>query len=236
MKLGRLAARRPVGLADLKVYLHNPLPDPPESVAAPQLADWGMLGNSTYGDCTICGAAHLEMATALDDHQPVPMFTDTEVESVYFDLTGGQDTGLVEADVLQAWHTTGLFGSAQDPRRIAGYAPVDHRNQTELKSVVATFGGAYLGVAVPESAQEQFQAGQPWTVVPGSPVVGGHCVPAVGYDSTYLYVVTWAKCWAVTWTWVDRYLEEAYAVITPADAVVNLAALQADLAQLEQAA
>ena len=237
MRLGRLAARRPVGLADLAAYLNDPLPAAPPSVKAPT-CNWGMLGNDQYGDCTLAGAVHLRMANSLEYKESNETWPTTDqVVSTYLTLTHGQDAGLVEADVLHTWHTAGLFGN-----RIDGYAPLDHRDEDELRSCVATFGGAYLGIAVPATAQTQFGDGQPWDLT-GYPadrqIVGGHCVPACGYDSDYLYVVTWGKVQKVTWRWLAVYLEEGWAVGTSelfAAAGVDVVALRADLASLGAAA
>lgn len=66
MRLGRLAAVRPVGLGDLLHYLHDPLPEGPAQIAPPQVSDWGMLGNDAYGDCTMAGVVHLRMANAAE--------------------------------------------------------------------------------------------------------------------------------------------------------------------------
>lgn len=69
MKLGRLAAQRPVGLRDLWDYLTNPLPKAPVEVKAPKVADWGMLGNDSVGDCTCAAVVHLRMANAAQNRQ-----------------------------------------------------------------------------------------------------------------------------------------------------------------------
>lgn len=232
-RLGRRGAVRPVGLADLPAYSGEGLPPAPPTCAAPKGVAWGLLGNDTFGDCTIAGVVHLRMAVAAEHLETETFPTSAEVVTEYFKLSHGQDSGLVEANVLHTWHTAGLFGD-----RIAGYAPLDHRNPDELCSAVHTFGGAYLGVALPAPAQTQFADGQPWDLT-GTPadrnIVGGHCIVACGYDPHYLYVVTWGKVQPVTWAWVGAYLEEAWGVITEelAEAAgVDLDALQADLSRL----
>ena len=45
-KLGKLAPRRPEGLHMFAYYQASPLPTAPESVATPNVADWGMLGTA----------------------------------------------------------------------------------------------------------------------------------------------------------------------------------------------
>jgi hypothetical protein len=186
-----------------------------------------MLGNDEYGDCTIAGVVHLRMADAAEQSQSETWPSADEVVRTYFTLSGGQDAGLNEADVLHTWYRAGLFGD-----KISGYAPVNHRSFDELRSVVAAFGGSYLGITVPAPAQEQFANGQPWDLTGTSEdrdIEGGHCVPAVGYDSQYVYVVTWGQLQKATWRWVHANLEEAWAVLTSEDARVNLSALQQDL-------
>lgn len=232
-KLGRLAAQKPVGLRHIVDYLTNPLPKAPavfEPAAAPS-AGWGMLGNDQYGDCTMAAVVHLREANNADEKGSETSWpSDKDVVAEYLKLSGGQDTGLVEANVLQVWSTAGLWGD-----KIAGYAPVNHRNADELRSVVATFGGSYLGVAVPAPAQTQFAEGKPWDLTGTSQdddIEGGHAVPVIGYDADFAYVVTWGATQKVTWRWLARYLDEAWAVLTSEDARVNLSALQADLKRL----
>ena len=235
LRYGRLAARRPVGLADLDAYLVSPLPPPPPSVPAPTAA-WGMLGNGPdpsltvgggrpLGDCTIAGVVHLRMAVACRVGD-VEVFPDADsVAETYLQLAHGRDTGLVEADVLHTWHTTGLFAD-----RSLGYAPLNWRDPTALRQGIAVFGGVYLGVAMPVSAQAQFAAGEPWTVGGDRRIVGGHCVVAVGYDPDWLFVATWGTVQRVAWGWLAAYGEEGWAVVCSEEPAVDVNVLQADLA------
>ena len=235
LKYGRLPAKRPIGLRDLVQYLTDPLPAGPASVAAPDF-NWGILGNDQYGDCTFAGAVHLREAVAAREGVSENWPTADQVVEAYKAYTGcvepgdEHDSGANEADLLGVWLTDGLI----DGNKILGYAPVDHRDHEELKSVVALFGGSYLGVAVPAPAQEQFGAGEPWDLTGTEEdyeIEGGHCVPGVGYDSDYLYVVTWGKVQPVTWRWIAAYMEEAWAVLLTEDKV-NVDQLQKDLGLL----
>ncbi len=229
-KLGKLEARIPVGIATLRHYV-------PELPAAPDAADyyshvtdWGMCLNDRIGDCTLAGVDHLLKAWNREVNVNDPTPSDEQIGQIYFSLTGGQDTGLVEYNVLETWRTKGLFGS-----KIAAYAPVDFSDETNLRDAVAFYGGSYLGVKLPLSAQQQFQAGEPWSVVAGSPIEGGHCIVAVGYDANYVYIVSWGKVVPVTYAWLAAYLEEAWAIIpdefvkTNSGPIVDLATLRADL-------
>ena len=233
MKLGALAPQRPYGLSTLSVYAQGKIPTPPPTVAVPGVSDWQMFLNDTYGDCTVAGAAHAVLAWNAEVNESDHVPTDPEVKSTYFDLTGGADSGCVEANVLQTWHRDGLFG-----HKIAGYAPVETHDLTGIHQSVAFYGGAYLGVALPMSAQEQFANDQTWTVVPGSPIEGGHCVLIVGYDQSAVQIVTWGKVVNVSYPWLNHYLTECWAIL-PNQFVeaghgpsLDIATLQADLAAL----
>lgn len=231
-KYGALPAQLPFGLSTLGAYTVGKLPKPPASVDAPKNVAWGMDLNSTLGDCTIAGVDHLIAAWDADYDELDARPDDALIRSTYFALTGGEDTGLVEADVLKRWHTTGLFKN-----KIAGYAPVHPSNLVELHQAIAFYGGSYLGVACPASAQDQFANGQPWTYVPGSPIEGGHCIVAVGYSQTALLCVSWGALVEVTYGFLAHFCSEAWAVLSNELAErgkdnfnLDLKSLQADLA------
>lgn len=232
--LGKAPAQRVHGLATLATYAQRRLPTPPVKVNAPNL-DWGMDGNDRWGCCTIAGAAHVVACANAEEHTADVVPDTAAVVEQYLTLTGGTDTGLVEANVLRQWAGKGLFGA----NRIAGFAPVG-RSLTRLHQAVAFYGCAYIGVQLPRSAQEQFEAGKAWTVDPDSPIEGGHCVIIVGYDPHAVQVVTWGQVAEVTYPWLAAYCDESWAVIT-AEAVeagrgpsLDLAAMRIDLGLLAE--
>src|SRR5262249_25124468 len=116
-----------------------------------------------------------------------------------------------ELDVLEYWRTTGIAGN-----QILAYAAVDTRNLDEVRQAIWLFGGIYLGIYVPQSAERQFAAGEPWTVPWVSPIVGAHAVPALAYDESGVAVSTWAKIQGADWRFFSRYCEEAYAIVDQA--------------------
>lgn len=233
-KTGRLPAVRPTALAELEVYAHGPLPKPPASVAVPRCA-YPIDRNDVEGDCTIAGVDHLLRAwNAQYPLEVVRVPTEPTIERTYRNLTGGADTGLVEANVLQTWMTKGLFGT-----RIEGYAPIHPTNLLTIHQAIAFYGGAYLGIMCPRSAQEQFAAGEPWTYR-GEVTEDGHCVVALGYDAHGdLIVATWGGLAVLTAGFRAHYLEEAWCVLGPQVVAtkrdtlgVDLAALQTDLSRV----
>ena len=232
-KLGALAPQRPHGLSTLSVYAKGKIPAPPASVTPPSVGPWGMMDNDRLGCCTIAGVGHAIMSwnAEVSQHDHVP--NDSEVEKTYFALTGGADSGLVEANVLNHWHRTGLFG-----HKIAAYAPVEKHDFVGLQQAVAFYGAAYLGVALPSSAQDQFAAGQDWTVVPGSPIEGGHAIVAVGYNDHFVQCVSWGRVVNVSYPWLSHYLTEVWTVISNEfveagrGPSLDLATLRADIAAI----
>lgn len=231
-RYGRRAAVRPVGLRDLTAYLRDPLPAGPASVPVPDVARWGMLGNDRVGDCTIAGVEHVRIANAAEHGEQIRLLTADEVVGEYFQLTGGEDDGCDEATVLSAWQRDGLCGE-----RICGYAPVDHRNLDEIRSVTAGFGACYLGIVVPSNMEQQFTAfmggtGSGFTAASGTLTQDGHCVVIVGYTPSGPQICTWGAVVPATWAWLSWCLEEAWAVLTVEDDRVDHVTLTADLAKI----
>ncbi|MDE2104385.1 MAG: hypothetical protein KGL39_44515 [Patescibacteria group bacterium] len=227
MKLGRLPATRPYGLRMMAEYVKGRIPAPPAKISPP-VFDVRVDGNDRIGDCTMAGVDHLLGAWNTLYDNPVARPDESTIESTYFGMTGGQDTGLNEADVLKAWQQQGLFGN-----KIVGYAPVDPQDIRGLQQAIAYYGAAYLGIACPESCQEQFGQGQPWTYDPSSPIEGGHCIVAGGYDSAYVYCWTWGKIVPVTYSFFAHYLEETWCVIGPELAAAGKDTLNIDFESLE---
>lgn len=193
------------------------LPPPPDQVILTEVeaaATYsGTLGNTTAGDCTIAGVGHLLQRWSLAS-SPAPIaFTDAQALAIYSQLegydpaTGQPDNGLMETDVLAAWTGGGLFGN-----RAAGYATVSISSVDHIKQTIDVYGGIYLGLDLPRSAEEQTDAGVPWTEPWFSPILGGHCVAGFEYDPNYLYVGTWGIRQPVAWSFVERYFDAAYAV------------------------
>ena len=103
------------------------------------------------------------------------------------------------------------------------------------------FGGVYIGVQLPKSAQTQKDG---WTVTSGPDAKpgswGGHCVNLVDYTSDGPTCVTWGQTMPMTWEFFDTYCDEAYAAISPdfvgdggqTPSGFDLGQLQSDLAQI----
>jgi hypothetical protein len=182
---------------------------------------WGVLANDLWGCCVFAGNGHIvEQQTALGGHDET-IVTDTETLDEYSRVTGFNpaagppgdnptDQGATVQDGLADLQKIGLAG-----QKIAAYARVNQADDTELRIALAELGVVSLGLNFPQSAMDQFDAGEPWTVVADDGgILGGHCVPAVGYDAGYVYVVSWGRVVPVAWGWLAAYCEEAWAVVS----------------------
>ena len=242
MKLGKLPPRHDLRTLDLARYVDTSvLPTPPASTRRAETAHttFAVFGNDKAGDCTIAGRGNLRRFWAAITSRAAPV-TDTDVLTAYTRLTGydpatgANDTGAVELDVLNDWRKVPFAGETID-----AYAAIDIRDDEQTRLGIYLFDGIYAGYELPESALEQFRAGEPFTVVPGAPVAGGHCMVEVDYDADGVWLVTWGRLVHATWDWVHTYRDEGYAIISSLDQLLatgltvdglDLAHLSADLA------
>lgn len=187
-----------------------------------------MDGNDTLGDCTIAALAHA-VTTYHGLIGSKDIMAKQSVVKLYFHLTGGQDTGLNELDVLNYWRQNAVSGD-----RILTYATINPKNHTHIEQAIQLFGGVYLGFQVQQNAVQEFDAHKPWT--PGPLTNDGHAVFAVGYDRNGVTVLTWGNTQQGTWAWWDECVDEAYAILSPEAEQAgfapgfNFAQLKADLA------
>jgi hypothetical protein len=242
MKYGRHAARHDERTLQAKAYLTEDLPAPAPSVdilsrvtertkLTPKVL-FPLDGNDVYGDCTIAALAHaVTVYRGLVGRVRIP--SRHGVVALYLKLTGGQDSGMNELDVLNYWRNHQVAGDA-----ILGYAAVDHKDRRHVKQAIQLFGGLYIGFNVQEGAVEDFEAGRPWKA--GPPDGGGHAVYVVGYTPQGVTVLTWGGVQRATWGWWDAQVEEAYAILPPEAADpswgpgLDLAALRRDLAEVSR--
>ena len=181
---------------------------------------WMMLANDAVGDCTIADCGHQEMLrTANVGDITIP--TTSQVLALYSAITGynpkdpSTDQGADELTVIQYLTATGWLGN----RKLDGSANLDPTQLDQLKWAVCLFGASRLGLNFPDSAMNQFNAGDAWDYVAGAQLAGGHDVPIVKYDGDgTIWIVTWGKLQPVTPAFMAAkfddgmpYVEEAHA-------------------------
>lgn len=241
-KLGRLPRKEHPRTLKLSHYTAS-LPEPSKSYWEYMVSNWPMMGNDQIGDCTCACAGHMEQnwtahTFGMQNPRDDQIISAYSAVSGYDPLTGANDNGAAITDVLSYWASTGIAG-----RKILAWAEIDQANLDAVKQAIFLFGGIDIGFSVPQSAMDQFDAGQSWTVIPQSSIEGGHSVPILGYGSAGCTCVTWAKLQPMTWDFFKTYCDEAYAIITQdwltkaqttPIAGLDLNALQADLSALKQ--
>jgi hypothetical protein len=239
-KLGKLAPRVDVRTLSLRRYVDlAALPSPPESLdLTAHVADWPMYANDRIGDCTIAAAGHMIEAWTAAARGTAVEVTESAVLTAFdrvkiVDPATGEE-GAVELDVLRDWRSHGV-----GHHRIGAFARVSVHDHQLLRTAAWLFGGLYIGLQLPISAQ--WQETWDWNGSlsgddrPGS--WGGHAVDVVRYGAAGLTVVTWGRLKEMTWSFWDRYTDEAYCILSrdflDGDQAPNgfdLAALRADLA------
>jgi hypothetical protein len=216
-KLGKLPPRHDRRTLMLEKYLPQLPPFPETMDWGGIVTSWPMFLNDRLGDCAYAAPGHMIQAwTANVGSLFTP--TDDQILAAYAAGSGynpddpSTDQGAVELDVLKYWRNTGIAG-----RIIGAYASIRPYNDSHVKAAIHLFGGLYIGVSLPVTAQDQ----DIWDVVPGDPPDarpgswGGHAVNVTGYDLTGLDVVTWGAVKRMTWAFWGRYVDEVWGIISP---------------------
>lgn len=182
-----------------------------------RVKNYPMYLNDNIGDCTCAGAGHIIQAESTYGQGSTQTVSDNDVLKAYEAVsgydpkTGDNDNGAVLQDVLNYWRKTGIGG-----HQILAFAELDTKNMDEVKSAMNTFGAIYVGFNFPDSAMDQFNNGQPWDVVRGATIEGGHAVHGGAYlENGILKFVTWGAVQEMTQAFWDKYVFEAWIVITP---------------------
>ena len=153
-----------------------------------------MMLNDTLGDCTIAGVGHAVQVWTANAGAMVTM-PDATIEQFYEQWDGyvpgnpSTDKGGIELDVLNDWQKGGFAGHA-----LLAFADPKPANLTEIRQSIALFGGVYIGLSLPMTAQTQ----DVWDVVPkaAAPMPS----PAVGAATASLCPSTTQKGFTcITW-------------------------------------
>jgi hypothetical protein len=235
----------------------EPLPSHPKYFGHEQLVGpkaWQMLGNgpdSTVskgfggaGDCFFAGGAHETMLWNLETGNSVK-FTGANCIADYSAVTGydphapldamGEnptDKGTDSRVGLKYRQQTGLKDAKGKRHKIGAYVALELGNMNELLEALYLFGVVGIGIRFPDSAMNQFNAGQPWSVVPGPAPTGGHYIPLVA-NRNLLEVVTWGCIQKMTPQFYQTYCDEAWAILSPEMLKGGKSLEGFDLAQLQ---
>ena len=183
-----------------------------------EVYDWPMYLNDRLGTCGIAAPGHMiEVHTAYATGTAFEI-TDNDVLKAYSAIsgynpnTGAHDDGVVLQKMLGYWRKTGIGG-----HKILGFAEIDVRDLDEVKRATATFETVLLGIDFPAFAMDQFNQGKPWDISSrNTQIEGGHAIHEGWYDtaSGTWKVITWGEVQTMTQRFFDKYVEEAWVVIS----------------------
>ena len=218
MRLGKKKAKHDPRTLQMANYLQLPKIPNARAWASKLSKPLGVMKNDSLGDCTCAAMGHaVQTWTANASKEVTP--SDNDIVAAYSAVGGyvpgnpGTDNGAVELDVLNYWRKTGLSG-----KKIAAYVATEPQNLVHVKAAIELFGGCYIGLALPISAQSQ----KVWSVpsgglhgngTPGS--WGGHAVWVLAYDTHTLTCITWGKLQKMTWQFWGNFCDEAYGILSP---------------------
>ena len=223
MRLGKRAPRQDQRTLMLANYLTGELPPLLPSVDYSKgITDWGMMLNDQLGCCTIAAVGHAVQSWTVSSSGRELTVPDSTIRQYYMQWDGynpadpSTDQGGVELDVLNNWRQSGFAGHILDAYAGVKLVPDMGFQISEVMRTIQLFGGAYVGVELPLTAQTQ----DVWDVVPGNKPEaqagswGGHAFWLLGYNAKTLVGVTWRKLKYMTWEWFHQYCSEAYALVS----------------------
>jgi hypothetical protein len=245
MKLGRKAIKSDSRTLALAKYLTPALPPPPPTADWTKgITNWGMMLNGPdpsapqfpdgLGDCTIAGVAHAVQVWTANTGTMVTV-PDPTILSYYEEWDGYRpndptsDQGGIELDVLKDWKQSGFAGN-----ELLAFADPKPANLVEIHQSIALFGGVYIGLSLPVTAQNQ----DVWDVVPNGGAGaepgswGGHCVFVPKYDQNGFTCITWGALKTMTVAFWNKYCDEAHTLLAQDWVVGKTAPCGFDQAQL----
>lgn len=221
VRLGRKAVKRDSRTLQLRDYIAPAaLPTPPKSYSYLGTGvQWGDMCNSKLGCCTIAGVGHASQVWTLNASGVMVAVPDQAILDKYSAWDGyvpgnaNTDSGGVELDVLNDWKRDGFQGVT-----LEGFVEVDYTDPDMVNAAMWLFGGLYIGINLPASAQNQalWDVGTGHDARPGT--WGGHCVFTAARDgvSSRRTCITWGMEQVMSDAFWNKYVDECYALLSPA--------------------
>lgn len=199
------------------------LPATPETIDwCSKVVSWPMYLNDSLGDCTCACVGHQLQAWSAYGNTEVTV-PQSSVLGLYEAMgyvpgDPSTDNGANIQDVLEEMVKTGIPGETEgDTEKYQLFAEIKNlKNMETVYQALYLFGSVYLGTNIPQSAMDQFQAGQPWSYTGDDNILGGHaiCVQAK-LSNGNLDIITWGAVQEMEQSFWDNYVEEAWVVIDP---------------------
>jgi len=138
LKLGKSVARHDPRALLLASYVTPALPVPPASFdLTSKVKAWGMMDNDQIGDCTCAAAGHLIIEWTANAKKKMVTPTDKQIVAAYSAITGynpvtgANDNGANEVDVLNYWRQTGIA-----KHKIGAYVSLEPANHNHIMNSV----------------------------------------------------------------------------------------------------
>jgi len=204
----------------------------PKATEWPEVKPWGwefaldpaqlnILGNDQYGDCVEAAAMHFAQNETANTGDPLTPTTEQTL-ALYTAVTGfnpsdpSTDQGTDPETLLAYWKSTGIpindASGKEVMHTITGWASLDITSWAQLRYAAYTFGGLFLAINCPQSAEDNTNN---WNVIPGSPIVGGHGINMTGQGALGCKIDSWGLVIPATQAFMRNYLVSAFAVVTP---------------------
>lgn len=190
--------------------------------------DWDMNGNGPdptvhpgfqgAGDCMFACLGHIVREINKVYGRQV-IITGKETIADYSAVTGyvidnnATDNGTNMRDAMRYWQRTGILDAAGNRHKIGAYVSLNPTDLDELWEACYLFSAVAIGFQFQRAQDEQFSHGT-WDYVPGSPIIGGHAIPAFGRNRGRIGVVSWAKHLWFTKAAYTNLNDEAWAFVT----------------------
>jgi len=227
MKFGRLPKVEDERTFSLSSYLNDEkLPKVPKQYNWGKKIKpdkWGDFGNLKINNCTCAVAGHLIM-TWTSNTGRLKRPKEKSIVDAYSDvtnfnpLTNENDDGVESIKVLKHWRKNNIAG-----HKIVAFAKLEDKNRQQLINTIYLFGGCFVGLNLPKTAERQYNTTGKWTI----PRKGtkkdtkrgtwfSHAILITGYKGEELRIITWGKEMIMTMDFWEAYSEESYAVFSEA--------------------
>lgn len=179
------------------------------------VSEWGMLGNDLWGDCADAGPGHQTMLVTAEGGSMAPFDTACTLANYAaisgFNINAGPsgsnptDQGTDVGQLAEYWQNTGIVDANGNRHKVVAVVDLNPGDLRELWVATYLFQSVGMGFALPDSAEQQTQDGEVWSVVPGAEIVGGHYVPCVGRAGGNGVGVTWGQLQQFTPQFYQEY-------------------------------
>jgi hypothetical protein len=126
------------------------------------------------------------------------------------------DVGTNMREGLKYRQKIGLLDAAGKRHKIGAYVSIAPGDFEELAQAAYIFGHAEIGFEFTAAQYDQFDRGDTWDYVAGSPVEGGHAIPDFGRNRAHgAGVVSWQRHLWFTRALLEHQNDETWVIIDP---------------------